>query len=88
VIDYQKEFKLIPNYINKLKEVDQNITIKLEQSNSRFIQIFICPSTAKNAFKFCRKFIAIDITFLKTVYKQNLLLAATKDSDNNLLLIA
>lgn len=88
----QEEIRLLPTYIEMLKNIDPNGTFSLEMdTDSRnFRRLFICPSASASAFKYTPRFIQIasDGSFTKTTYLHTFLFAFTVDADNAVLLLA
>ncbi|CAD6903329.1 unnamed protein product [Tilletia caries] len=84
----------LPAYLTKLGEVDRdNFAIiepepREDDGVRQFERCFVAPAAARAAFKFCRPFVALDGTFLKGRIKLVLLLAATFDSNDSLVILA
>jgi len=53
-----------------------------------FLRCFICPAQSRASFSLCRRFLAVDGTFLKARFVQSLLLAVTIDVNGQNTLLA
>lgn len=88
VAEQTLQFAQIPEYFRRLAAQDPGATANIQLVAGTFNRCFVAPSAARNAFRFCRPFVALDGTFLKTRFVQTLLLAATMDGANQLVLLA
>ena len=86
--EHRNSFEKLPSFIQAIKATNPDTYSHLFTQNNRFIRIFICPQPSRTSFLFCRKFIALDGTFLKGRFIQTLLLATTLDANHNILLLA
>ena len=85
---HRRSFQQLSSFLQAIKDTNPDTYTHLALSNNRFHRLFICPVTSRTSFAFCRKFIAVDGTFLKGRFIQTLLLATTIDANNNILLLA
>lgn len=60
----------------------------IRRVNNLFRRVFVCPAESQLSFIQCRKFLAVDGTFLKAHFQQTLLLAVTVDANGHYLLLA
>jgi zinc finger SWIM domain-containing protein 3 len=86
--DEAESFKKIPSFLENLSQVDPQAYWRLETQNNRFFRLFIAPGATQEAFRWCRPFIALDGTFVKTRWNLTILIAATMDGDNQILPLA
>ena len=82
------EYNKIAAYIDRVSSLDAGSSCCIEFSEQRFYRCFVASGAARNAWQYCRKFVALDGTFTKTRFKQILLLAATMDGNDKLVLLA
>ena len=90
-LEGQREgFRQLPQYVNSILQANPNTYVRLSSDDAtyRFRRIFICPAQSRSSFRSCRRFIAVDGTFLKTKFVQTLLLAVTIDANGKTLLLA
>ena len=86
---HRQSFQQLPGFLHAIQETNPNTYTDLMLINTnRFHRLFICPTVSRTSFTFCRKFVAIDGTFLKGRFIQTLLLATTIDANHNILLLA
>lgn len=87
---HRQSFQQLPSFLRAIKDTNPNTytNLTLTGDANRFHRLFICPDVSRASFSFCRKFIAIDGTFLKGRFIQTLLLATTIDANHNILLLA
>ncbi|KAE8183396.1 hypothetical protein CF335_g8335 [Tilletia laevis] len=87
----------LPAYFAKLKDADPDtIAVMLpdpsqdsqQDTKTEFKRCFIAPGPARIAFDYCRPIVALDGTFLKGKVKMVLLLAATFDANDSLIILA
>jgi len=80
----------LPAYFRLLQLRDPHTYthLSLNQNTGRFQRLFICPGASQYAFGYCRPFIALDGTFLKTRFIQTLLQAVTIDANNQIFPLA
>jgi len=83
-------FTQLPAYFRLLQLRDPHAYthLSLNQNTGRFQRLFICPGASQYVFGYCRPFIALDGTFLKTRFIQTLLQAVTIDANNKILPLA
>lgn len=83
-------FAQMPTYTQCLLEInpDAYINFFMDEETGHFPCLLICPSQSRESFRHCRRFIAIDGTFLKSKFRQTLLLAVSSDTNGNNLLLA
>ena len=62
--------------------------LQQHSETGQFQRIFICPAESDLSFSFCRPFIAIDGTFIKTRFQKILLLVVTLNANNHILVLA
>lgn len=88
--EQREGFTKLPAYIENLRTTNPtaHIHLSIDPETRRFQRVFICPSESRESFRFCRHFIAVDGTFLKSRFRQTLLLAVTIDANGNNLLLA
>ena len=63
--EYRSSFEQLSAYIRTLKRSNPTTYTHLHIHENRFLRVFICPQPLRSLFPFCRKFIALDGTFLK-----------------------
>lgn len=86
---HRTSFQQLPGFMRAIQENNPDTYTDLVVTHvNRFHRLFICPMVSRSSFAFCRKFIAIDGTFLKGRFIQTLLLATTIDANHNILLLA
>ena len=85
---HRDSFHQLPSFLRAIEDSNPNTYIHLAMHNNRFQRVFICPAVSRTSFPFCRKFIAMDGTFLKGRFAQTLLLATTLEANHNILLLA
>lgn len=67
----QALFALLPSYIQRLMNADPTTTAILESDdNQQFRRVFVCPGPAISAFRFSRRFMAVDGTFMRSRFVQ------------------
>ena len=84
--DHREQFLKIPDYLCRLQ--DPPLFTEIKTADSRFDSCFISSSAAKNAFFYCRKFVALDGTFTKNRFTQSPLLATTAGGNASLIILA
>ena len=88
LFEHRSSFEQLPAYIRALQQSNPTVYTHLHTHENRFLRVFICPYPSRSSFPFCRKFIALDGTFLKGRFIQTMLLATTLDANHNILLLA
>lgn len=88
--EQRAEFTKLPAYLQRLRDVNPNVNIHLSihPETRKFQRVFICPGESRDSFRHCRHFIAVDGTFLKSKFRQTLLLAVTINANGHNLLLA
>ncbi|KAE8180901.1 hypothetical protein CF336_g9113 [Tilletia laevis] len=86
--DEAKSFGRLPAYMEALTTADSDTRAVLESSDGKFKRMFVCPGAARHAWRYCRKWLAIDATFMKTKYQSRLKLAAVMDGTGSLVVLA
>lgn len=88
--EHRQAFAQIPAYVERLhaENPTAHVHVSINQETGRFRRIFICPAQSRESFRSCRHFIAVDGTFLKSRFRQTLLLAVTIDANGHNLLLA
>jgi hypothetical protein len=87
---HRLSFELLPAYITLLRSKASRAHLDLEicPRTNRFQRVFICPRQCRGSFVHMRRFIAVDGTFLKGRFIQQLLLAVGIDANGNTLILA
>ncbi|CAD6985950.1 unnamed protein product, partial [Tilletia controversa] len=95
--ELRNQVRYLPAYFAKLKSADAGTIAVMEPDLSvaeeshqsvAFKRCFVAPAPARFAFPYCRPIIALDGTFLKGKVKLVLLLAATFDANDSLIILA
>ncbi|KAE8233607.1 hypothetical protein CF326_g1353 [Tilletia indica] len=95
--ELRNQVRYLPAYFAKLKSADQDTIAVIvpeipqeSQTNTKveFERCFVAPGPARVAFNYCRPIVALDGTFLKGKVKLVLLLAATFDANDSLVILA
>ena len=83
-------FQLLPAYRQRLEMSvpDVYIDLAIDPVSRNFGRLFICPAQSRTSFQLCRRFLAVDGTFLKARFILTLLLAVGIDADGRNLLLA
>jgi hypothetical protein len=86
----REEYHRLPAYIDELREANPGAHLKLnlDPDTGAFRSLFICPQTSREAFRHCRKIVAMDGTFTKNAVQQCILIAVTVDADNHAVRLA
>ncbi|MGI4851955.1 MAG: transposase [Janthinobacterium lividum] len=84
----QAEYGLIPAYLRQVNEHDPGAITNLVVADEYFKSVFIMFSACINLYANGRKFIALDGTHCVSAFKHTLLLAATFDSNDKLIILA
>jgi hypothetical protein len=90
-IEYEREeFKLLPAYVEVLKQADPDgrFVLQLNDATHRFERLFIGPSACRTSFRSCTKLVACDGTFTKSRFRQTLLFAVTVDGNDEVMVLA
>ncbi|KAI9916301.1 hypothetical protein PsorP6_018166 [Peronosclerospora sorghi] len=70
-----EQFKFFPEYLRELQSADTEAVVELSiTADNRFSKEFVCMGTARKAFIYCRKFVAVDGTFKKNRHVQVLMM--------------
>lgn len=56
------QFAQLPEYFRRIASQDESATIDIQLVSGTFSRCFVAPSAARNAYRFCRKFVALDRT--------------------------
>lgn len=85
--DEEMAFKRLPALLDRMAAGDEHTVTRLEidGSEKRFKRCFIAPGATRFGFLHCRKFLAVDATFIKSRYRMILTIAATIDANNQTL---
>ncbi|KAE8234999.1 hypothetical protein A4X13_0g9658 [Tilletia indica] len=87
--DEVESFARLPAYVEALHAADKGTVAALDVNSAGIFQrIFVCPGACRQAWLHCRRWIAIDATFMKTKYNVRLHLAAAMDGTGSLLVLA
>lgn len=78
-------FMKLPAYITNLHTTNPTVHVHLsiDSETQQFQRVVICSSESRDSFRFCRHFIVVDGTFLKSRFRQTLLLAVTIGANRN-----
>jgi hypothetical protein len=90
-VEYEREeFKLLPAYLEVLKQADPSGRFVLQRNNGtdRFERLFISPTVCRTSFRSCMRLVACDGTFTKTKFRQTLLFAVTLDGNDEIIVLA
>ncbi|XP_073153870.1 uncharacterized protein [Henckelia pumila] len=79
--DPDESFHMLPSYLNMVKQVNPGSITHLVVDNNRFRYMFLAYDACINGYKFMRKVVAVDGTFLKGKYNGVLLVATTQDGE-------
>lgn len=87
---HRDQFQLVPSYLEHLQEANAELyfNITVDEQAYQFRRVFVCPAASKRAFAFGLPFLALDGTFLKTRFRQTLLVAVSRDTNNEGILLA
>ncbi|CAD6983462.1 unnamed protein product [Tilletia controversa] len=90
--ELRAQVRRLPAYLKKLTTADPGTIAVLEPAlasdiTRKFERCFVAPAAARAAFATCRPLVALDGTFLKGKIKLVLLLAATFDSNDSLIIL-
>ncbi|KAE8237392.1 hypothetical protein A4X13_0g8807 [Tilletia indica] len=92
--ELRAQVRRLPAYLKKLTQVDPGTVTVIEPApaanseiSREFQRCFVAPAAARAAFATCRPLVALDGTFLKGKLKLVLLLAATFDSNDSLIIL-
>ncbi|KAL5570111.1 hypothetical protein UlMin_026686 [Ulmus minor] len=78
----EQSFHLLPSYCYMLEKVNSGTITHIEvDGDNRFEYLFLAFGVAIKGFKFMRKVVGIDGTFLKSQYKGVLLVAMVQDGN-------
>lgn len=83
-------FQLLPGYISLLQEADPEGHFHLEFNafDGNFLRCFVCPSALRRTYTNCRRYLAVDGTFLTGKFSLTLLLAVGIDANNEVVIVA
>ena len=83
-------FQLLPAYRQRLEASapDVYLDLAIDPVSQNFGRLFVCPAQSRASFRLCRRFLAVDGTFLKARFILTLLLAVGIDPDGRNLLLA
>lgn len=86
----REQFRQLTAYLELLHKADPVgcFEICINQVNSRFQRLFICPSASTEVYYSTPRFLACDGTFTKNSFRQTLLLATTIDGNNEIVVLA
>ncbi|XP_073067277.1 uncharacterized protein [Primulina eburnea] len=80
--DPDESFHMLPSYLNMVKQVNPgSITHLVVDDSNRFRYMFLAYGSCISGYKFMRKVVAVDVTFLKDKYNGVLLVATTQDGE-------
>jgi hypothetical protein len=87
---HRLSFELLLAYIDLLRRKASRAHLNLEicPRSHRFQRVFICPRQSRGSWIHMRRFVAVDGTFLKGRFIQQLLLAVGIDANRNTLILA
>ncbi len=87
---HQLSFELLPVYIDLLRQKASRSHTDLEicQRTNRFLRIFVYPRQSRGSWLHMRRFVAVDVTFLKGRFIKQLLLTVGIDANGNTLILA
>lgn len=87
---HRLSFELLPAYIDllRIKAPRAHTNLEICLQTNRFLRIFICPRQSRDSWIHMRRFVAVDGTFLKGRFIQQLLLAVGIDANGNTLILA
>lgn len=87
---HEDQFQLIPAYFETLCTANSELyyDVTVDETSFQFRRVFVCPEPSRGAFVFGLPFLALDGTFLKTRFRQTLLVAVSRDTNNDGMLLA
>ncbi|XP_010513254.1 PREDICTED: uncharacterized protein LOC104789220 [Camelina sativa] len=86
---YENGYAELPAYLYRIRRSNPGTMTRLKvDENDRFKSVFIAFGASIDGFKFMRKVIVVDGTFLKGKYLGTLLLAKTQDGNYNIFPLA
>ena len=86
----REELRKLPAYVETLARADREGRFSLDREDVswKFHRLLVCPSSSREIFRHCPKFIACDGTFTKAQFRQILFFAATIDGNDEIVLLA
>ncbi len=87
---HREQFFLLPSYLEELSNTNEGVYhfLQVDEENFSFRRVFVCPQHACGAFVMSLPIVALDGTFLKTRFRQTLLVAVGRDGNNDAFLLA
>ena len=78
----EQSFHVLPSYFHMLEKLNPGIVTRIEvDGESRFKYLFLAFGVAIRGFRYMRKVVRIDVTFLKGQYRGVLLVATAQDGN-------
>ena len=83
-----ESFQQIPALLERMMMSDPTTYYHLEAKDGSFHRLFIAPGPTAEAFRYCRRFIALDGTYWRNRWDLRLLLAVARDGEDEILPLA
>ncbi|XP_019242449.1 PREDICTED: uncharacterized protein LOC109222558, partial [Nicotiana attenuata] len=85
----EQNYEQLPSYLYMMEQKNPgSYTNIVRDEENRFVYMFFMYGASISGWKYCRPLIAVDGTFLKNKYRGVLLVAVTKDANNQIFPIA
>jgi hypothetical protein len=81
---HREQFFLHPSYLDALSEANDGVYhyLQVDEVDYKFHRVFVCPQHSCGSFVMSLPIVALDRTFLKTRFRQTLLVAVARDVNN------
>ncbi|XP_019227559.1 PREDICTED: uncharacterized protein LOC109208859 [Nicotiana attenuata] len=85
----EQNYKQLPSYLYMIEQKNPGSYTNIQRdAENKFVYIFFMYGASISGWKYCRPLIEVDGTFLKNKYRGVLLVAVTKDANNQIFPIA
>ncbi|XP_075084936.1 uncharacterized protein LOC142168176 [Nicotiana tabacum] len=82
-------YEQLPSYLYMIEQKNPGLYTNIKRdAENRFVYMYFMYGASISGWKYCRPLIAVDGTFLKNKYRGVLLVAVTKDANNQIFPIA
>lgn len=81
-------FYLIPPHCHHILQRDPGAVARWAAPDGNFSNLFVCPSSSRDAFQHCRPLVALDAAHTLSTYPMTLYLATALDANQTIIILA